>query len=69
MRFNAYIQLLIELISLNNCADLRDKVYSIVAYIKRLFPNLQIPAVNYGKPLEEVYELFTRSIIAATGSP
>ena len=69
VRFNACMQLLIKLISLNNCADPRDKVYGIVAHMKRLFPDLQIPAVDYGRPLEEVYESFTRSIMAATGSP
>jgi hypothetical protein len=69
LRFNDCMQLLIKLITLNNCADPRDKVYGIINHLKRLFPDFQIPAVDYRTPLEEVYESFTRPIIATTRSP
>lgn len=65
--FLDFINLVINLVVLNNSTDPRDKVYGILAYLKRNCPDLELAEVDYAKPLSEVFELFTRSIIAATG--
>ncbi|KAK0657950.1 heterokaryon incompatibility protein-domain-containing protein [Cercophora newfieldiana] len=66
--FYNFITLLVKLMALNDCADARDKIYGIMAYIKRAYPSFQLPVVDYGKSLVEIYESFTRSIITATGT-
>jgi len=57
----------IYLVALNNATDARDKVYGIVAYLKHNYPDLRLADVDYAKSVLDVYELFTRSIITATG--
>lgn len=39
-----------------------------MSYLKLNCPDLHLADVDYGKPLYQVFELFARSIIAATGS-
>ncbi|RYP51584.1 hypothetical protein DL768_003091 [Monosporascus sp. mg162] len=52
--------------ALNNTTDGRDKVYGILSYLKSQCPEFQLPEVDYAKPLEEVYEMFTRALISRT---
>lgn len=49
---------------LESCSDLRDKVYGHYGALSPAIP--QLPAIDYTKSVEAVYEEFTRSTITAT---
>lgn len=65
--FFDFTTLVINLVVLNDATDARDKVYGIVAYLKHNYPDFQLAKVDYTTSLRNVYELFTRSILVATG--
>jgi len=64
--FPSFMERLVRLITLNNCTDPRDKVYGIMSYLKDVCPDFPLGDIDYGKPVSEVYESFTRSMIQAT---
>ncbi|KAK5661144.1 hypothetical protein OQA88_11035 [Cercophora sp. LCS_1] len=66
--FYEFLHLVIKLCALNDATDARDKVYGIFSYLTSQFPDFDLPPVDYQKPLHEVYELFTRAVIARTNS-
>jgi len=64
--FEQLLILLLKLTTLSDCADPRDKVYGIVAYLRHIAHDFQGIDVDYGKSLSAVYESLTRSIIVGT---
>ncbi|KAH7161701.1 heterokaryon incompatibility protein-domain-containing protein, partial [Dactylonectria macrodidyma] len=66
--FKNFMFMLIQLAGLNKATDARDKVYGMIAFLEHKSAGLQLPDVDYNKTLAEVYESFTRSLIAATKS-
>ncbi|KAE9374185.1 hypothetical protein N431DRAFT_481462 [Stipitochalara longipes BDJ] len=66
--FKKFMAVIIQLAALNSTTDARDKVYGMVAFLKNKWPDLQLPAVDYAKSVADIYEHFTRSLIATTRS-
>ncbi|KAH7129923.1 heterokaryon incompatibility protein-domain-containing protein [Dactylonectria estremocensis] len=66
--FKGFMSVLVQLVGLNKATDPRDKVYGMIAFLKHKSPGLQLPDVDYTKTMSEVYESFTRGVIAATKS-
>ncbi|SPO04164.1 uncharacterized protein DNG_06847 [Cephalotrichum gorgonifer] len=61
--FQDFMVVVIQLAALNNATDPRDKVYGMIAFLKRRLPELELPAVDYSNSVGAVYEQFTRFLI------
>ncbi|KAM7184011.1 Heterokaryon incompatibility protein (HET) domain containing protein [Rhypophila sp. PSN 637] len=64
--FTIFLYQIIKLGACNKSADARDKIYAIYAYVKLHYPDFDLPQIDYSTPVAQLYEMFTRSIIAQT---
>lgn len=63
----AYLVSIIQLAAINKATDARDKVYGMIAYLSKNCPQVKLPAVDYTMSIADIFESFTRALIAATG--